>query len=99
MLCKELHHLKDFVVIPLGILAFSTSFTHTEHVSNKDDKQDSSVDNFMLMLPVGYGLSWWVCVIGEINGIDGGEDMPCLHSALAPLSTTTLNATSEYFDH
>ena len=57
MLCKELHHSKDFVVIPLGILVFSTSFTHTKYVSSRDDKQDSSVDDFMSMLPVGCGLS------------------------------------------
>ena len=54
---KGTHHLKDFVVVPLGILAFSTSFTHTKYVSSRDDKQDSSVDDFVLTLPVGCGLS------------------------------------------
>ena len=48
MLCKDVYHLKDFIVVPLGILAFSTSFTHTKYLSSRDDKQDSSVDNFML---------------------------------------------------
>ena len=73
MLWKELHHSKDFVVVPLGILVFSTSFTHTKYVSSRDDKQDSSVDAFMFTLPVGCGLSWWACVISEIDGIDGGR--------------------------
>ena len=57
MLGRELHHLKDFVAILLGILVFSTSFTHTKYVSSRDDKQDSSVDDFMLTLPMGCGLS------------------------------------------